>query len=354
MNLKKMLAIAIPAALTILIIIVLINNKTKLDAGATLTQTAREIPVVVTTPQWITASETFTYSGTVKSQQQINVMPKTQGTVIAKYKHPGDRVKAGDPIAKIEDNLIRENLRIAELNYRKAEADVKRYQNLLNQNVISKSELEAVEISRRSAENVLLNLREELKHTLITATADGILEKDYYETGSYVASGTVMAEIIDPRNLKAVIHVIEKDAARIRKQDIAIIESTIHPDKTFGGSVHTVGTQGNAVMAYTVEIRFDKDYSQELKPGMYVNVTVNSRPDSSRQHLAIDRSCIAGSLKNPNIFIVKDGKAYQRQITAGEIIGDKITVLHGLTESDTIVRSGQINLEEGTPVQILK
>jgi len=348
------LGIGIPFAILIIIIIVLVNNKKKLDANAMLSQANSEVPVAVTTPQLIEKNSVFDYSGTVHSQREVAIIAKAQGNVIAKYKTSGDRVTAGTPVAKIEDNVIRENLRIAELNYRKAQADVKRYQYLLKENVISKSEMEAVEISGRGAENVLINLREQLKNTVVLATANGIIEKDAYETGSYVAPGSIMGEIVDPEKLKVVINVTENDAARIRKGDTVSIRSSIYPDTLFKGKVNVIGTRGNTVMTYYVEILFDTDYVAELKPGMFVNVSIHSRNAANQPLPAIERMCITGSIKNPKVFVIENGRAYERAITVGEIVDDKVIILSGLSGHETVVRSGQINLADNTPVVTIK
>ena len=67
----------------------------------------------------------------------------------------------------------------------------------------------------------------------------------------------------------------------------------------------------------------------------------------------VDRNALVGSVQDPQVFVVEDSVARLRNIVIGEIHNDLIQVVSGLGQDDQVVVSGQINLSEGTRVNLL-
>ncbi|NGM65061.1 efflux RND transporter periplasmic adaptor subunit [Sphingobacterium sp. SGR-19] len=89
-----------------------------------------------------------------------------------------------------------------------------------------------------------------------------------------------------------------------------------------------------------------------LKPGMYAIAFIESSK-TSMPTITINRKSVVGGMKNPSVFIVKDGKAYKRSIRIGYYDNETLEVISGLALNDTVINSGQINLSDGIPVSIL-
>jgi len=56
--------------------------------------------------------------------------------------------------------------------------------------------------------------------------------------------------------------------------------------------------------------------------------------------------------REPSVYVVKNGKARLLQINVGDRYGEYIKVLEGIGRNDIVVTSGQINLSDGTSVNI--
>ena len=69
--------------------------------------------------------------------------------------------------------------------------------------------------------------------------------------------------------------------------------------------------------------------------------------------LAIPRVALVGSVKNAEVFVVRNGIAYLQQIVVGKQTNEYLEVLNGLSEGDTVVTSGQNNLVDKTRVLIV-
>lgn len=354
MKTKRIFQIVIGVVIIGAIVGILLSNKNKLDEKAERSMKGNtEIPVSVSQPQYTPDRSNVNITGTIVSENEVLIVSKAQGIVLSKYKKAGEWVTKGTPIAKIEDNIIRENLRIAEQNLAKALKDVERYRSLVAVDAVTKTEVESVEIVMRSAESMVVELKEQLKNTQITAPATGVLEKDFFEVGSLVAAGTLMGEIVDTRNLKVTATVTGKELVRLKKGDPVTITVDVFPDKVFEGKIGLIGSKSDESMTYTLEAFFKTNHSDLLKPGMYAQVNTKAPEQETNKILTIERACIVGSLKNPSVYVVQDGKAYLKSITAGKVIGDRIEVIDGITAESTIVSSGQINLTDGCIVTVL-
>lgn len=332
----------------------LFNNKKKIDEKAERSlQTNLVIPVYVSIPQYISDTTKIEVTGRVISDNEVLIVSKTQGQILKKNKKAGDAVIKGDIIAKVEDDIICNNLRIAKQNLAKAKKDLDRYRSLYEANVVAKTEVESVEILKRAAESSVIELKEQLKNTIIVAPISGILEKDFFELGTHVTFGSPIGEIVNPKKLKLHTTVSSSNFILLNKNIPIVFKTDVYPDKSFNGIIDLIGSKSDNSMVYDVEISFSSDYSDLLKPGMYAFIEINIPRQENTKILSIERNCIVGSLKNPKVYVIHDEKAYLTEIITGKVIGDRIEVINGLTSEDKVVSNGQINLSNGISVTIL-
>ena len=83
---------------------------------------------------------------------------------------------------------------------------------------------------------------------------------------------------------------------------------------------------------------------------MFGNVQLKS--DSEGEHIIIPASAIVGTNIQPQVFLVKNGKAILQNISISSRFQNKILVSSGLTQGDVIVINGFINLFDGANVTI--
>ncbi|MCB9104739.1 MAG: efflux RND transporter periplasmic adaptor subunit [Anaerolineales bacterium] len=92
--------------------------------------TAQEQPATTSTAVEVATTETgdisliFNYSGNLQSTADIDVQPKVSGEVVEILVNVGDEVQAGDPLARIDDELLRLDLKNAEVALKKAQLDL--------------------------------------------------------------------------------------------------------------------------------------------------------------------------------------------------------------------------------------
>ena len=79
---------------------------------------------------------------------------------------------------------------------------------------------------------------------------------------------------------------------------------------------------------------------------------VKMKSSDTENQINIPASAIVGSNIQPQVYLVKNGKAVLQNITLANRIQNKVIVSAGLVEGDIIITNGFINLFDGANVTL--
>jgi RND family efflux transporter MFP subunit len=134
-------------------------------------------------------------------------------------------------------------------------------------------------------------------------------------------------------------------------QKIALT-TDVYPDKSFSGTVTFISPQANEAYNYQVEITAGNDKEAPLRSGTFVYADFSRK--TPQKILLIPREALNESTQNASVYVAKDGKAVLRKIKAGGEYGSNIQVTDGLQPGDQVITSGQINLKDGSLINVSK
>jgi membrane fusion protein (multidrug efflux system) len=343
----------------ILVIIVLIGgcsailllNKKKIDEKAKIEGNLKSIPVFVMKLQKTSLSGNFVANGTFTSIHELTVMSETQGKVLDYFFSVGDFVASGKTLAKLDDDITRSQLSLAEAALVKALSDKKKYEDLLKEDAISTQQLETVRLELKRGETDVITLKKQLGFMTITAPIQGTVTKRFIEKGSLLIPGAPVAEIVDVSRLKFMVNVTEGEAVQISKGEKVPVTSTMFPGMNYQGTVISVGVKADDTRRFPVEIELVNDAAHPLKSGMFGSATFGN--GVSRECLAVPRRSIIGSIKEPRVYVAEGNVAVLKSIRIGAADDKMVEVLEGLKEGDLIVTAGQINLDNNSTISIV-
>jgi RND family efflux transporter MFP subunit len=328
----------------------IVENKQTIDRNAELSLTVNTVvPVMVEKPQYMNLSEKISVNGRIDSENEVTIHSKAQGIVVRKYKKAGDVVNPGTVIAQLENNVIRENLRLSELDLAKAAKDVERFQNLASIGAVTVRELEDTQIALRSIESRITNLQDQLSNTTITSPVSGVINKDYFEEGTLLSVGSSVVDIVDNKALKMIANITEKDVLKLKVGMEATITTDVYSGSIFTGRIEVISPKSNDRYYYSVELTLN---DPQLKPGMFATAIFNVA-GNNRNTSVISREAIVGGVKDPHVFVVRDARAYKVAVQVGVSEGKYIEITDGISPDDIVVKSGQVNLIDGIEVSIL-
>jgi membrane fusion protein, multidrug efflux system len=330
----------------------LLYNKKKIDAKLNLDVNIRKIPVFVMEIKKTKMEDVFNSNGTFYAIHELTVSSETQGKIKALYFNTGDFVKEGQLLVQLDDELVRSRLSLAQATFDKARADFRKYEGLLAAGAISTQQLEESRIAMKVAETELTGYRKQMEYAGIRATIQGNIVKRAVETGTVIMPGSVIAEIADISKLKFIANVSENEAVRINKEMKVTISSSLYPGIEYQGIVKAVSVKADDARKFAVEVEMVNDPKHLLKAGMYGTASFGF--GSAHEALCIPRYSIVGSIRTPKVYTVENGIAVVKEIRIGIATEEQVEILDGLKEGDSVVTSGQINLDNNTPVAVVR
>lgn len=148
-------------------------------------------------------------SGSVKARYESPIAFQLNGRILAKHVVAGQRVNPDDPLFTLDPRDVDEversamaQLSVADAALATARNELKRQQQLLEQNYISRQALERFELAERealsqreSARAVLAQARNTRTYTELSAEHAGVLINVEVEAGQVVAAGQVLATL---------------------------------------------------------------------------------------------------------------------------------------------------------------
>lgn len=329
----------------------LFSNKQDMEEKATLAaRTVEAIPVTLGKVQLESVDRSFAANGTFQAYQDLSLMSETSGKVVKRFKLKGEKVKMGEMLAQVDDDLFQASLMTARANFEKSKKDLARFESLAGGEAITPRQLEEAKLGFENAKANLIVAQKQYDNAKITSPINGSINEDYIEIGSFVSPGYKLYEIVNVEKLKLVLKVSEADILHVKEGMSVGVKANVYPQKHFTGTVTAIGVKADNTLKYDVEVLVSNP-DNILKAGMYGSAYFEVK--DTDKALLIERKAIATSLQVPKVYTVKDQKAYLKEIVIGNTFGEWVEVLQGLEVGEEIVTTGQINLKEGTKVSIL-
>ena len=148
------------------------------------------------------------------------------------------------------------------------------------------------------------------------------------------------------------VKVDEKHIGSVKVGQAVEVSSSVYPDEKYSGVVTFVAPKADASLNFPVEVEIKNNTNNTLKAGMYGTAYFGEKENS--QVLTVPRTAFVGSVSSNQVYVIKNGKAELKTISSGRNFGDYIEVLSGLSKGDQVVTTGQVNLSDQTPVEIIK
>lgn len=332
---------------------VLTKNKKKNEAQtAIVAEKSSAVAVKADTVDYSVLSGEYVSNGTFAAKQEVMISSETSGIVSRIFVKEGAYVRAGQTLAVIKADKLNVNVANTQAIYNNAKTDLARFESAFKTGGVTQQQVDQAKLQLENAKNNLRSAQLSASDVNITASFSGIINKKMIEPGTYVNPGMQLFEVVNVSTLKLKVDVDEKNIAALRPgQNVKILSSVI-PDRSWVGVITFIAPKADASLNFPVEIEIRNNADNQLKAGMYGSAYFGS--DKPMNVLAVPRNAFVGNVSSNQVFVIRDGKAILTQVVAGRNFGDEIEIISGLEKGQVVVVSGQINLFNETPVEIIK
>lgn len=332
-------------------------------------------------------------TGYVTARRQATVSAKVTGRVAEVLIEEGQRVAAGEVLARLDtiDAAAAQALARSQLAAADAQLQDLRVQLLqANRDVHRADELTARKLaSTQSAEDArtrVASLRARinaqtqqvtvakrsvdvadvaLDNTIIRAPFAGVVTVKAAQPGEIVSpisagggfTRTGIGTIVDMDSLEIEVDVNESYISRVRAGQAVTANLNAYPEWQVPAHVITIIPTADRAKA-TVKVRIAIDTRDErIVPEMGVRVSFleaggTTAPSSPAPGVLIPISAVVAEADTSVTFVIENDRAVRRTITLGQQQGDQRQVLSGLRLGERVIVSPTPDLKDGTRVRL--
>jgi membrane fusion protein, multidrug efflux system len=375
-------------------------------SAAKTVKTAQNAPLAVTVTPARTqqVQRTVEFVGTLEANHQVTVAAEIDGQIADLGADLGDRLNAGQTLARIKDAEFRYAAEQAEGNLTlvlarlglktmpspqfdvnqtsgvvkaKAELDeaqvnFKRMKTLLAEKMISAQEFDAADTRFRTTQaahqsaleqaKVLLAdaavkeaqlalARKKLKDTTIVAPLSGSISKRFVSAGEYVKVAAPLFTIVQDNPLKLTGMIPERFAPQIQPNQEVEARVDSFPDRVFKGKLMRISPASEvASRSFMIEAAID-NAERRLKPGFFAHAAVLIQVDPSA--LTVPQQALVTFAGVSKVYVIENEVARERVVQSGARVGtNEVEITAGLKPGELVAISGLTRLIDGAAVAV--
>lgn len=304
-------------------------------------------------------------SGTLQPQVEATIRAQSSGTVLEALAQPGETVRAGQTIARIDTAALNEGLtsaraavNTARSGLTLAQREEERQRILAEAGIVAARNVEtarqqvvAARAQLAQAEAQLSTVREQLGNTRATAPFTGVVSDRPVNAGDVVQPGTALYTIVDPSSLELEASVPAEQLAALRPG--APVEFSVNgfPGRVFRGRITRINpTADPATRQVRVYAEIPNEQA-ELVGGLFAEGRVTTRAQIG---LTVPETAIDRRMGRPAVVRVHEGKVQRVEVELGiaDERAQRVEIRRGVEEGDVVLLGAAQELTPGTPVRL--
>ena len=339
-----------------------------------------------------TANSDLELPGNIQAITEAPILSRADGYIVKRMVDIGDRVQAGQTIAVIEAPEMDDQGLQAKANLLQAQASVEqalasfqqgktdvelaritaqRWTSLATQGVVSKQDYDqyqaqyqsrlanlqalekaiAVQRANVSAAEANVARLEKMKgYRTVKAPFAGVITLRNVDVGTLVVAGnTLLYRVAQTATLRMFVNIPQRYANSVRVGQTARLSVSNLPGRSFPGTVvRTASALDPTSRTLLVEVHVPNGEGV-LFPGMYAQVDlINARKDPPL--LVPSDALIVGATGTAVAMVRPDHTVHLQKIEVGRDYGDRLEVLSGLQDGDSIIENPGDSAREGLKV----
>lgn len=323
----------------------------KVDSAAT--GAARQaLPVKIGVVETGRLVEELSAVGTLLANESVMIRPERDGRIAAIHFNEGELVRKGAKLVSLDSSEIEAQLAAVEAELSLNRSRLRRAEELHAKNFISAQALDEARENLNQSLARQAEIRSRLDKMVITAPFEGVAGLRQVSPGAYVRAGQDIARLEGIGILKLDFRVPEVFLGRLKRGQEVQVRVDAFPGEVFRGEIYAIEPAVDE-QTRTVLLRARvPNPGTRLKPGMFarVSLVLGVRENT----LLIPEQAVVPRGRDNFVFRIVDGKAVLTRIELGLRRTGDVEVTAGLSKGDTIVIDGQLRLQDGAPVNVVK
>ena len=301
---------------------------------------------------------TLQSTGSFNAVQGASLSAQVQGIVQKIGFQDGQDVKNGDLIVQLLADQQIATLQQYQASAANAQIAYDRDSKLIKANTIAQSQVDSDLATWKAAQAQVASQQALIDQYSIRAPFDGHLGVRLVSLGQYLAAGTAVVTLqsLDPIQFDFSMPQQALSQLKVGQAMTATVDA--YRSQTFDGKITAISPLVDSQSRnLTIRATFANP-DRKLLPGMFGDVSVVV--GEPQNYISLPQTAVTINPYGNVVYIVtdkgngSDGKpqlvANQKFVTTGQARGDQIAVTKGLNAGEVVVTSGQLKLNNGSPV----
>ncbi|MBI1911439.1 MAG: efflux RND transporter periplasmic adaptor subunit [Deltaproteobacteria bacterium] len=348
-------------------------------AAAAKPSTAQIMDVKTVVVEARTVDRSVEATGTLLPWDESIVSSEVHGTIDKISADLGDRVKAGQTLAILDQREMKINHADAEAAYKTsvkalerekarlsdAATTLKRYEELFKQGMVAASQYDNARTSYDVAQAQVneaeakveqslakLNFAEKrLADITIKSPLTGEIKKRNVSTGESVEIGKPLFTVVSTGTLKFRGTIAEASVPDVKAGQQVLINVEAFKDKVFKGQVTRISPAVD-MQTRTLEIEASVPNPQGvLKPGFFARGMILTRKEANVPF--VPESAVYTFVGITKVFVINNNTAAERLVKTGVRQNDMVEIIDKIKPGDTVATTNLSNIFDGAKVNIL-
>jgi membrane fusion protein (multidrug efflux system) len=338
--------------IVVVILIVLAIPKLKSDEskpGGQGLGSAGPLPVKAHITKYETLDNKVLTTGTVLANEEVDLKSEVNGKITKLLFKEGSYVKAGDLLVKINDADLQAQLQSAKSRLELQKDTEYRQKQLLEKEAISQEDYDMTANQLQVNQSEVELIKAQIDKTEIRAPFDGVIGLRNVSEGSFVTNSMVIASLQNINPIKIDFSIPERYSSMVNVGDEIGFTITGN-NKNYVGKVYAIEPKIDPVTR-TLQLRaLCSNTGREILPGSFANIQLVLKKIENA--IMIPSEALIPDIKGQKVFIYRNGKVTPQQVGTGIRNDINVQLTSGISEGDTIITSGMLQLRPGTPVKI--
>lgn len=304
-----------------------------------------------------TGETILSYPAVIEGQEGAELAFSVNGVVKEMNVRAAQVVEKGQILAKLDQRDYRSRVESAHASYQNARKEYQRAHQLLEKNVISRSETEKRKTAMETAKANWDTAKKALEDTIIVAPFSGRVATVAIETLQTVTAGQPAIRLLTTDRLDAIISLPSHFIAVSKKKEKHEFSISIEaaPDVRIPAEFKEISLEADpASQTYEMRLSFTPPRDIVVLPGMNAVVWIKAGGQiDDAQGVSVPLTAVGTEHGNKFVWVVDTDKmtVSKRRVTIADHVGERLPVFSGLTKGETIVSKGISSLSEGMKVR---
>ena len=273
------------------------------------------------------------------------------GVITALYVKQGDQVHKGQVLAKLDDQLLRQQLAPVQVQLSAAEDTYRRTKNLYDQGIGTYQQVLTSKTTMENLQKQIDIINKQISLTSVTSPMSGVADVVNSRVGQAFAPNDI--RIVNTGSLKVTVNVPENYVGKVGVGSNMLISLSNDTSRKLNARINVVGkTIDPTNRSFYVEAPIPSDPNfkpnevvvaklQDYNLGKAITVPLNTlQNDEKGKYILV-------AVKENNNLVAR-----KRYVSVGELYGDQLEIKSGINAGDQLIVEGFQGLYDGQLITV--